>query len=398
MSRFFYSAFAILFLASCARPAPEPLVEKSETSGVDYLKKIREYDRGQRSREPIVIPVTEPLQAGEMVTMLHAVDRHMNFLRRELSQGKRGATVRGRKLFFSKQFTALKTLRDDLKNEVARNCAGKESSCAVTATIEKKMNELFKPIASRSRHKVLMTGYFAPEYQARKQRTSLYRYPLYPMPSLQKGKLKRLTRYEIDYRGALEDKVLPLAGMKNEMERFLVHVLGSARLVFGDGTKAVVGYAGDNGKPYVSLGRLMIRDKTYTSNQVTNPVLVDYFEKHPERFKKYAKKLPRYIFFRFKKEPMGSTGVPVTAMHSIAVDPKVIPYGAMAYLDAKLPVVVSGKVRRWEKKKLLVFGQDTGSGIRGNHIDLFVGFGDRAGDIAGRLKDDAYLTYLLQRR
>lgn len=54
-----------------------------------------------------------------------------------------------------------------------------------------------------------------------------------------------------------------------------------------------------------------------------------------------------------------STGVPVTAGWTCAVDPSVIPYGAEVMVD------YGGTVEFWK-------AQDCGAAIKGNHIDLAV--------------------------
>lgn len=81
------------------------------------------------------------------------------------------------------------------------------------------------------------------------------------------------------------------------------------------------------------------------------------------------------IFTAYKGSPKGSMGVPLTPEHSIAVDPRYIPYGSC--LLSGVPVIDSkGKFIRHEYK--LLFAQDTGSYIKGTHIDYYCGSGDAA--------------------
>lgn len=61
-----------------------------------------------------------------------------------------------------------------------------------------------------------------------------------------------------------------------------------------------------------------------------------------------------------------STGVPVTAYWTCAVDPKVIPYGSDVMIDYGNGIV------EWRK------AQDCGAWIKGNHIDLAVATHDEA--------------------
>lgn len=83
----------------------------------------------------------------------------------------------------------------------------------------------------------------------------------------------------------------------------------------------------------------------------------------------------RNVFVQYFNYPKGSTGVPLTPQHSIAVDPTLIPYGSC--LLSATPVISSkGKFIRHEYK--LLFAQDTGSMIKGMHIDYYCGVGDEA--------------------
>ena len=82
-------------------------------------------------------------------------------------------------------------------------------------------------------------------------------------------------------------------------------------------------------------------------------------------------------------------GVPLTAGRSIAVDPGSIPYGSAVWLSSNGPQT---ELHR------LVFAQDTGSAILGAvRADYFVGSGDAAGELAGRLKQDMKMWVLLPR-
>jgi membrane-bound lytic murein transglycosylase A len=106
---------------------------------------------------------------------------------------------------------------------------------------------------------------------------------------------------------------------------------------------------------------------------------------------------PRFIFF--KEEPLlgaeallgpkGAMGVPLTPGRSIAVDPGSIPYGSVVWLSSGGPQTSLNR---------LVFAQDTGSAIVGAvRADYFVGSGDAAGELAGRLKQGMNAWVLLPR-
>jgi membrane-bound lytic murein transglycosylase A len=87
--------------------------------------------------------------------------------------------------------------------------------------------------------------------------------------------------------------------------------------------------------------------------------------------------------------PKGAQGVPLTPGRSIAVDPGSIPYGTPVWLSSNGPQTQLNR---------LVLAQDTGSAIQGAvRADFFVGTGDAAGDLAGRLKQDMKAWVLLPR-
>jgi membrane-bound lytic murein transglycosylase A len=81
--------------------------------------------------------------------------------------------------------------------------------------------------------------------------------------------------------------------------------------------------------------------------------------------------------------------VPLTPGRSIAVDPGSIPYGMPVWLSSSGPQTPLNR---------LVMAQDTGSAIVGAvRADYFVGSGQAAGDLAGRLKQDMKMWILLPR-
>ena len=67
------------------------------------------------------------------------------------------------------------------------------------------------------------------------------------------------TRAEIED-GALAGKGLELAWAKDPVELFFVEIQGSGRVRMPDGTIMRIGYAGQNGRDYVAIGRLL-RDR-----------------------------------------------------------------------------------------------------------------------------------------
>ena len=90
---------------------------------------------------------------------------------------------------------------------------------------------------------------------------------------------------------------------------------------------------------------------------------------------------PSYVFFKEGNGVVkGAGAIPLTAGHSIAVDPKYIPLGST--LLAKVPIAdEKGNFVKHEYR--ILFAQDTGGAINGpGHVDLFTGVGKSAKKIA----------------
>jgi len=139
--------------------------------------------------------------------------------------------------------------------------------------------------------KMLFTGYYRPIIQASLVRTSL---PIYRMPEqgLQQVKFKsgiqlvgthtgikqiresqsqkvwrRFTREKIDREGALQGQGLEVAWLKDDLERFFLHIQGSGILEFPDGSRQGVGYQGSNQYSYTGIGKLMVQDGVIDTSQ-----------------------------------------------------------------------------------------------------------------------------------
>jgi membrane-bound lytic murein transglycosylase A len=86
--------------------------------------------------------------------------------------------------------------------------------------------------------------------------------------------------------------------------------------------------------------------------------------------------------------PIGSLGVPLLAQRTIAVDPRAIPLGAPVFIATTQPLSE-------EPLRRLTMAQDTGGAIRGPvRADFLWGFGDEAGQRAGRMRQQGQLWVL----
>ena len=253
---------------------------------------------------------------------------------------------------------------------------------------------------------VLFTGYFEPIYPASLTPSDEYRYPLYRKPAdFDRWAKPHPTRKELEGEDGLLGQQSPLAGyelvwLRDRLEAFLVQVQGSAKLQLRDGKLLTVGFDGITDYPYVSIGRELVKDGKFTAEQLSLPVLIDYFRANPQELDEYLPRNNRFVFFRETNgaPPKGSLGVPVTPERSIATDKSLMPPGALAWIRTRIPY--ANPAGEWEMRSVTryVLDQDTGGAIKGaGRVDIFMGTGKVAGDRAGLISSPGELYYLLLR-
>ncbi len=186
-----------------------------------------------------------------------------------------------------------------------------------------------------------------------------------------------------------------LAWVEDAVELFFLQVQGSGRIQLDDGSMLRVGYAEQNGYPYVSIGRHLVDRGELTLADASMQGIQAWIKRNPNRMDELFNVNPSYVFFRRLGEtgggPLGSLGVPLTDGYSVAVDPRYVPLGVPVFLDTTWPLTAS-PLRR------VMLAQDTGGAIRGaNRADFFWGFGTEAGMYAGRMKQKGSLWLLLPR-
>ena len=254
---------------------------------------------------------------------------------------------------------------------------------------------------------VAFTGYFEPTYAASLTKTEAFKFPLYRSPpDLETWSEPHPTRLELEGADGLQADRGPLKGLEiawldNRLEAFLTQVQGSARLQLSDGNTLSVGYDGRTEYPYTSIGRELINDGIIPEDELSLPVLIEYFEQNPEALDRYIPRNDRFVFFRETEgaPATGSLGFPVTAGRSIATDKSVMPPGALALINLNLPQInATGEIKP-EPVSRFVLDQDTGGAIKGaGRVDIFIGTGIEAGKIAGEINDTGTLYYLLLKR
>lgn len=208
-------------------------------------------------------------------------------------------------------------------------------------------------------------------------------------------------------RRALEEgapELRPIAYVRDRVELFLIQVQGSARLRFPDGRDLPLTYDGRNGRPYTSIGRLLIERGLVPQNEMSLERLKTEIRALGQEDGAPGARLMQenrsYVFFRADSSaerrfgPIGGEGCALTPLRSIAVDRSLWSYGLPFFITATLP----WRSAAAEPFARLMIAQDTGSAILGPaRADLFFGAGDEAGALAGLVRHNADFTVLLPR-
>ncbi|MEH2076496.1 MAG: murein transglycosylase A [Nostoc sp.] len=263
---------------------------------------------------------------------------------------------------------------------------------------------LYQSIGKDTKGSVLFTAYYEPLYAASRVPTPEYRYPVYRLPpDLNSWSKPHPTRLELEGADGLQAVKGKLRGLelfwfRDRLEPYLAQIEGSARLQLPDGTQTAIGYAGNNAYNYKSLGRELANDGKLPLEGMTMPIILDYFQKHPQELNIYIPRDRSFVFFQENHgEPaQGSLNVPLTAERSIATDKSLMPPGALALIRASIPFPnPTGKMEERIVSRY-VLDQDTGGAIKGaGRVDYFLGTGKLAGDRAGVTVSNGQLFYLL---
>ena len=238
----------------------------------------------------------------------------------------------------------------------------------------------------------LFTGYYEIELNGSRQRRGRYQTPIYRRP-LEPGAAARYSRAEIE-NGALAGRGLELLWVDDPIDAFFLEIQGSGRVRLGNGRTVRVGYDGQNGRPYVTVGRLLVERGIIPRSEATMVTIRDWMTQHPEAGAALRRENPSYVFFRELSGdgPIGAEGVVLTAERSIAVDRAFIALGIPIWVEADERFASVEGVRR------LVVAQDTGGAIKGPvRGDLFWGTGSAAALRAGIMNARGRYYLLLPR-
>ncbi len=245
----------------------------------------------------------------------------------------------------------------------------------------------------------LFTGYFEAALKGSRHRDDRWRYPLYALPP--DPAARRLDRAAIQA-GALAGRAEVLAWVEDPIDAYLLQIQGSGQVLLSDGGTLRLGYAGNNGRAYASIGRILIQRGALERKCVIWPTIRRWLEDNPDKQQTLFAENPRYVFFReiSGAGPIGSAGVALTPGRSLAIDPRFVALGLPIWIDAAEPGDSSpGSCGPGAPplKRLLV-AQDTGNAIRGAvRGDVFWGHGSAALERAGRMRSRGRIHLLLPR-
>jgi len=238
----------------------------------------------------------------------------------------------------------------------------------------------------------LFTGYYEIELNGSRRRQGRFQTPIYRRPP-DLAQAVGYSRAEIED-GALAGRGLELLWVDDPTDAFFLEIQGSGRVRLKNGKIMRVGYDGQNGLPYVPVGRLLVERGIMPRSAVTMTAIRAWMEQHPEAGAALRRDNPSYVFFRELRGdgPVGAEGVVLTAERSLAVDRSFIALGVPIWVEADERFASADPVRR------LVVAQDVGGAITGPvRGDLFWGTGSAAAERAGVMNARGRYYLLLPR-
>lgn len=276
-------------------------------------------------------------------------------------------------------------------------------------------------VADPVRPEGLFTGYYEPEAEGSRTAGNGYDVPIYRKPddlvsfdqatekqiNLKYGRVVQgkpagyITRREIE-EGALRGRDLELVWLKSWVDAFFIHVQGSGRIRFADGSTMRLAYGAKTGQPYTGIGGLLVERGILTKDNMSMQALRKWMKDNSGSARELMWENKSFVFFREVKvdDPLlgapGAQQVSLTPLRSMAIDRSLWMFGTPIWLDAKVPSGPSGEMQDFRH---LMIAQDTGTAIKG-HVrgDVYWGWGDRAALIAGHMKSSGAMIVMLPKK
>lgn len=280
---------------------------------------------------------------------------------------------------------------------------------------------VYRSVGRNDNGEVLYTGYYEPDLRGSLHRSADYRFPIYARPqdlisvdlALFNQKyagetiiarysdhqvLPYYERREIETDGVLEGNAEILAWVADPVDVFFLQIQGSGKVYLDNGEVLNVHYHTSNGRPYRSIGKLLIDREKISVEEMSMQKIREYLNNHPDEIKDVFNYNPSYVFFKNEPDgPLGNINVKLTPGRSIALDRRIFPKAALCFIETEKPLVDgAGQIQSWQRFTRFALNQDTGGAIRGpGRADLFWGNGPYAEIAAGHLKHPGKLYFLV---
>lgn len=266
--------------------------------------------------------------------------------------------------------------------------------------------EPYKLIDSKAKDEGTITGYYEPLLHGSLKKSARFKYPIYKTPKnliitdktnpngSKRGKIVKNKLVPYDTREQIEKNpknpnLEPIAYVDDKFDLFFLHIQGSGKIKLDTGEIINIGYAEQNGWPYVSIGAYLIQKNYITKDEMSVQAMKDFFKANPKIMDDVFRSNPSYVFFKISDNgATGALNTVLTARRNLAVDRSYIPLGMPVFLSTKNPVTK-------EPLNQLMVAADVGGAIKGEiRADFFWGFGDDAFHYAGRMKEKGKMYVL----
>ncbi len=280
---------------------------------------------------------------------------------------------------------------------------------------------IYKSTGDNGNGEVLFTGYYEPLLEGNLSKSDTYKHPVFGTPpdlisidlSLFSAKYagEKITgkytgktvvpyyeRKEIETGGILYGKAPVLAWVKDPVDLFFLQIQGSGKIILDNGKIINIHYHTSNGRPYKSIGSLLIEKGIIPRSEMSMQRIRAYLSANPGQIDEILNFNPSYVFFKTEKEgPLGYLEVRLTPERSIALDRRIFPLAGLAYIETVKPAIdENGNLQEWLKSNKFVLNQDTGGAIRGpGRADIFWGNGKYAEIAAGNMQHKGSLYFLV---
>ena len=280
---------------------------------------------------------------------------------------------------------------------------------------------VYTSIGSNDSKQVLFTGYYEPALEGSLKKDATYKFPIYARPDdlttvdlslfspefqgktiIGRYTNQRLVPYydrkKIENDRPLEGNTKVIAWVKDPIDLFFLQIQGSGKIYLENGKILNVHYHASNGQPYRSIGKLLVDEGKIPLEEISMQKIRHYLQVHPQEVDAVLNYNPSYVFFKIEQSgPIGCLEVELTPGRAIALDRRLFPSGALAFIETQKPLISGdGIIRKWNVLSRFVLNQDTGGAIRGPaRADIFWGSGPYAEIAAGHMQEPGSLYFLI---